>query len=124
MVLFLIVGRPVQGGGAEQPDTGITGKDWRARPEIFLVEDDLLDQACRAPAVFPRPREPDPSCPREPPLPCAPLLEYLSIGRDPLVHRVIATQLLRQGFLWPGTNGLAKGSRILREFDNPRATLA
>src|SRR5713226_2174414 len=123
IMLFLLLARPLHKGRAEQADTGITGKDWCARPEIFLVEDDLLDQACRAPAVFLWPREPDPSGARELPLPCAPLLEYLSIGRDPLVHRVIDTQLLRQVLFEPGTNVLAKGFLFRREFEIHEATL-
>src|SRR5207247_11171324 len=68
-------------------------QDRRACRGVLLVPDDPLDQAGAATPVLLRPRDPEPTGGVHRLLPRAAALERLAIGCDPIVGRVVETEV-------------------------------
>src|SRR5208337_5162325 len=87
----------------------ISGQHGRAGAGIFLVPDDLLDEAHGVAAVFLRPREADVSGAVELRLPRAAAFKDVAIGRDAFVLGVIDTQVLGEVRVEPAADLVAEG---------------
>ncbi len=120
----LLVGAPVDEGGADQVEGHVPREHGRARRRILLVPDDALDEPEPAASVLLRPRDADPARRVHGFLPGAAALEGLAVGGDPVIRGIVQAQLGGKVGGEPVAELLAKGLLLLRVLEVHGASAA